>query len=294
MFFIALVQLLIVYGLFLPMGADMALSNLQLGLLVVATVFIAAGGNVINDVYDLEIDRINKPGKMIVGNGISEKSANTFYIFLTVAGVGLGFYLANSVGRSGFAALFVVIAAMLYLYASYIKPILLAGNLLISILVALSLLIVGVFELLPETNWSNQQAQLEIFAIVWHYALFAFCLNFIREIVKDLQDINGDKNGGVKSLPIVLGRSRTTSLVVVLGIVALVGVIVYAALYLYDDQPALLYFIFLLGGPLLYFCSKAWTAETESDYAHLSNVLKGIMFLGMLSMLVYPGGLLTA
>src|SRR5690554_5074464 len=102
----------------------MMLSTTQFTLLVLATLCIAAGGNIINDLYDIEIDRVNKPNKVIIGKSISERTANNLFIVLNVVGVGIGFYLSNVIGRPGFSALFIAISALLYLYASNLKSIL--------------------------------------------------------------------------------------------------------------------------------------------------------------------------
>ncbi len=286
--FIVLVQAFVKYGLFNPLEAETTLNTIDFALLVIATVCIAAAGNIINDIYDVEIDRINKPNKVLIGKKISEKKANRWYIALNVIGVGIGFYLSNSIGKSNFAALFIVISALLYLYASYLKGILLISNFLISLLVAMSILIVGLFDLLPAINAQNQTSQFTVFKILLDYALFAFLLNFIREIVKDIQDINGDKNGGMNSLPIAIGRKRATTVVFVLGVFTILTVILYSYTYLYHTQIVVLYFLFLIVAPLLYFCVKAWSAEQRKDYVLLSKLLKLIMFLGMCSILLYP------
>ena len=102
---IALTQALIKYGLLNPMGVETSLGHFEFSLLVLATLCIAAAGNIINDLYDIETDTINKPGKIIVGNGISEAMAFNMFIGLSVVGVGIGFYLSNHIGRSGFSAL---------------------------------------------------------------------------------------------------------------------------------------------------------------------------------------------
>lgn len=281
--FIALVQIFIKYSLFQPFGIDTVLSSFNFALLVIATLCIAAAGNIINDIYDVEIDRINKPDKVLIGKTISEKNANRLFIILNITGVAIGFYLANSIQKPGFAALFVAISAMLYLYASYLKGMLIVGNLLVSVLVAMSLIIVALFDLLPAITTQNLDAQSEVFKIVLHYALFAFCINLIREIVKDLQDINGDKKGGMNTLAIALGRKRTITIVFVLGVFMVLGVVYYMYEHLYNVQFLLLYFLFALVAPLLYFCVKAWDAETKKQYAFLSKLLKIIMFLGICS-----------
>ena len=285
---IVLVQLLIKYALFNPFEAFTTLSDSQFLLLVLATVCIAAGGNICNDLYDVAIDRINKPSKVIIGNSISEKKASIFYVVITSAGVLLGFYLANIIGKPAYVTLFIGIAALLYVYATYLKTMLLIGNILIAVLVAMSLLVVGVFDLIPATSASNQAAQWAVFKIVVHYALFACILNFIRELVKDLQDINGDKNGGKNTLAISIGRSRATNVVFVLGALLTLGVIYYMYEVLYAHTWAVLYFLFLVVAPLLLFCIKSFEAEKPKDYKLLSILLKLTMVTGICSMLLYP------
>jgi len=116
---IALVQILIKYALLEPFEVvRFTLNDFGFGLLVLATLCIAAAGNVINDIYDVETDFVNKPTKIIVGNSISEKMAFNIYIILTIICVGVGFYLSNLVGRSGFSAIFVIISALLYIYST--------------------------------------------------------------------------------------------------------------------------------------------------------------------------------
>lgn len=285
--FIALVQIFIKYGLFHPFNIDVTLTNFEFALLVTATLCIAAGGNIINDIYDVEIDKINKPNKVLIGKSISERSATRLFIILNVIGVGIGFYLSNIIGRPGFAALFIVFSALLYIYASYLKGILMVGNLVISALVAMSLIIVGLFDLLPSITPQNQVAQSAIFRTVLNFALFAFCINFIREIVKDLQDINGDKKGGIDTLAIAIGRKRTIVVVSILGMFFTFGVIFHMYENLYDQRVLMLYFLIGIVAPLLYFCVKAWSAKTSKDYAFLSKLLKTVMFTGMCSLLLF-------
>lgn len=276
-------QVFIKYGLFHPFGIDVSLNTFNFLLLVVATLCIAAAGNIINDIYDVEIDKINKPEKVLIGKKISEQTANRLFIVLNVIGVAIGFYLANSIGKPAFAALFIVFSALLYLYASYLKGMFLVGNLLVSALVAMSLIIVALFDLLPAVTIENQVSQSAVFKIVLYYSLFAFSINFIREIVKDLQDINGDKKGGMNTLPIAIGRKRATSIVFILGVLMVLGVIFYMYVHLYNQQTLMLYFLFTIVAPLLYFCIKAWDAEIPKEYAFLSKLLKIIMLLGICS-----------
>jgi 4-hydroxybenzoate polyprenyltransferase len=279
--------LFIKYGFFNSVSIDLVLSGFQFALLVLATVSIAAAGNVINDIYDVDADIINKPDKLIIGEKISVKNAYRIFIILSVLGVFSGFLLSNTIGKPGFAALFIIISALLYMYASMIKGILLVGNILISVLIALSILIVGVFDVLPAIEASNVDGQIVAMKVITHYACFAFFINLIREIVKDIQDINGDKNDGLNTLPIAIGRKRATIVVFVLGILAVVAVIFYMYLFLYSSQILVLYFLLLVVAPLLYFCVQAYSAQTSKELSRISVILKAVMFFGMCSIPLY-------
>lgn len=284
---IAVVQCLIKFMLFPAFGAETALSAAQFLWLVVSTVLIAAAGNVINDIHDVEIDRINKPERVLVGKHIGERTAYNYFIVLNILGVISGFVLANQVGKPGLAAIFIIISALLYMYATQIKALLLVGNLLISTLVAMSLLIVVVFDIYPAIDLELSTAQQQVSEIVLHYAVFAFVINLIREIVKDLEDMNGDKNGNINSLAISMGRLRTTQFVFSLASLTIVAVVVYLYTFLYDKKLMVVYFLLLIVAPLLYFCVQCWGAEKKKEYSRLSIILKLVMVSGMLSIICY-------
>ncbi len=284
---IILTQALIKYGLFNVFGISITLSGLGFILLCFATICIAAAGNIINDIYDLESDKINKPEKILLGTKISIKTANTLYIILSILGVGSGFYLSNLIGKPGFAAIFIIISALLYLYATYLKHIMVIGNLVISFLVAFSIIIVGLYDLMPAITPENRQTQSVIFSIVLDYALFAFLLNWLREMVKDQEDIKGDYNAGRNTLPIALGTKRTNLILFIVGLIPLVAIIYYLYQYLFENLWAVLYTLVLVVAPLLYFLIHVWTAKSKQDYTKLSTLLKIIMLFGILSLGLY-------
>ena len=284
---IALGQLLVKYAFLESFGVNFGLNKLQILILILATVCIAAAGNVINDIYDIETDFVNKPDKIIIGKTISEKTAYNLFIILNIAGVGLGYYLSQAIGKSGFFSIFVIISALLYVYASYLKQTLLIGNIIISILVALSIIVVGVFELLPIITPENRQTLLTFFKIILDYALFAFILNLIREIAKDLEDIDGDYKANMNTLPIVIGRERATNILFILSLIPLLSITYYTINTLYKNQIAVIYFLVFIIGPLLYLSIKTFSAKTKKDYRHISNILKLVMLFGMLSLLLY-------
>ena len=148
---LAFMQLIFRYGFLKFQNIFLSLAEWQYALLVLSTVLIAAAGYVINDIMDQETDNENKPGNSIVGHDISEARAYNIYVGLNIIGVGIGFYLSNVIQKPSFVAIFIVIAATLYIYATSLKQMLLVGNIIVALLLSVSVLIIGVFDLLPAT-----------------------------------------------------------------------------------------------------------------------------------------------
>jgi len=284
---IAFVQLLIKYALFNSLAVDTYLSPINFTLLILSTLCIAAGGYIINDIYDVETDTINKPNLVFIGKHISESKANTLYIVLTFIGVIIGFYLANGIGKPKFFGFFVIIAALLYVYSTSLKQIAVVGNIIVSFLVASSILIVGVFELLPAINEQNKNLQSTMFEVLADFGIFAFLLNFIREIVKDIQDVDGDHKSGMQTLPIILGKSRTAKIAFTLTLTTIAIIVFYVTKYLFMHKEVVIYFLALVVGPLIYTAIKLFTAEKNSHFKHISLILKITMLTGMLVMVLY-------
>ena len=285
---LALMQLIFRYGFLKLQNIDLALADWQYALLVLSTVFIAAGGYVINDIFDQDTDSENKPNKVIVGKLISESKAYNVYALLTICGVAIGFYLSNVIMRPNFAAIFILIAAILYIYATSLKQMLLLGNIIVALLLSSSVIIIGVFDIFPATDASNQEVMATLFSILLDYAIFAFMINLLREIVKDLEDLDGDSKQGMSTLAIVFGIEKTTKLLFVLSFAPVIALLSYANNYLFTNNliGAVIYsFLFILG-PLLYFSIKIWTAKTKNDFHKLSQILKWILFFGILSVLI--------
>lgn len=284
---IVLVQLLVKYALLEPFGAIITLNGFGFSILILATVCIAAAGYIINDIYDQETDAINKPKQRIVGKRISEKTAYNLFIGFNVVGVLLGFYVSNMVDRSGLFAIFVLTSGLLYLYATYLKQIPVVGNIVISILVALSVIIVGLFELIPAITIKNQDLQLFYFEVILAYAIFAFLINLIRELVKDMEDIDGDYKSGIKTLPIVLGRERSNHVIFFLTFLPIFALIYYITSNMYKNLFVVGYFLLFVIGPLILVLIRVFQAKSKANYRSISKLLKLIMLFGMLSMALY-------
>ena len=285
---LALMQLVFRYGFLNQQDCFLALADWQYLLLVLSTVLIAAAGYVINDIFDQETDSINRPNSQIVGKLITESKAYNIYVALNIIGVSIGFYLSNVIEKPSFATIFIFIAACLYFYATTLKKVLLLGNLMVAFVLALSVLIIGVFDLYPATHEGNQDQMRMLFGILTDYAFFAFLINFIREIVKDAEDVKGDYNQGMQTLPILLGVGRTSKVIFGLLLVPIGIIFWYVNSYLMfnDLYFAVLFLLFLVLSPLLYCLVKSWTAKSTADFRHLSLLLKWILFFGILSIVI--------
>lgn len=285
---LALMQLVFRFGYLELIKIPLSLFYWQYSLLVLATVLIAAGGYVINDIFDQETDEVNKPEKAIIGKHISESKAYTIYASLTITGVACGFVLANSVSHPNFAVLFVLIATLLYFYASSLKQIAVVGNIVVAALLAFSVIIIGIFDIVPNTFDINRAQMGLAFSILFDYAKFAFIINLVREIIKDIEDINGDNSQGIRTLPIIIGSKKTA----IIAFVLLLIPTLYLFYYINDNLFAnnlyysIFYLLALVIAPMIFCLIKIVNAKEKSDFHFISQLLKWIIFFGILSVAV--------
>ncbi len=265
---------------------DMALTDFNYILLVLSTVCIAAGGYVINNIMDQDTDEIAKPQNRVVGVSISETVAYNWYIGLTIVGVGIGFYLSNVIYKPTFASLFILVATLLYVYATNLKQIPLLGNVIVAFLLSVSILIIALFDIFPATDMDNKIRMGEAFNILVDYAIFAFIINLIRELVKDLEDMDGDSATGINTLPIAIGINKTKILVGILTLTAIALLVYYIKVHLFELDYVLYYGLVFIVGPLIFLGVKLIQANEKKEYHVLSNLLKIVLFFGILSVAV--------
>ena len=283
---LAFMQLVFRYLFLAQSYVDLALTDFNYILLVIATVCIAAGGYVINNIMDQDTDEIAKPQNRVVGVSISETMAYNWYIGLTIVGVGIGFYLSNVIYKPTFASMFILVATLLYMYAISFKQIPVLGNVVVALMLSTSIVIIGLFDILPAIDVDNRFRMKEAFDILIHYAIFAFIINLIREIVKDMEDMDGDYQSGINSLPIAIGVQKTKIIVGVLTVISIGILAYYVNSNLFELDYVVYYAIILIVGPLIYFGVKLLNATTKKEFHHLSLVLKVILFFGILSVAV--------
>ena len=284
---LALMQFLFRFGFLKFQNCWLALTDFQFVLLVLSTVLVAAGGYIINAIFDVDSDFENQK-KVIVGSKISEKLAYNLYFGTTVTGVAIGFYLSNIIQKPSFAVLFILMATLLYFYSTSLQQLPLIGNLVVAFLVSFSILIIGIFDLYPATYDGNQPQMRILFSILLDYAVMAFIISIIREIVKDLEDFEGDLSQGLRTLPIVLGSNRTAIVVAVATLLPVFLGIKYLNDNLMENSLywASIYILITIIAPLLYVFVRLLSAKIKSDFSHISNLLKLILLFGILSIVV--------
>lgn len=281
---ICYIQFLIHFVLFKSLKISSIISFVDFLLICLATIFITAAGNIINDIKDVVADRINRPDRLIVTSKIALEDAKWHYRILNVIGLFLGVIVGLRLEKPSLFFMFLVPSLLLYFYAAFLKAIPLLGNVTIALLVAFAVLILGFVELRIADLNSNE---VEAWIVLTGLGSFAFILNLIREIVKDIIDIRGDYKQGIKSLPIVLGiaRSRTIALVLLFVTLAmLLGVIVSFSNYLIYLKAYLIATVLL---PLLIVTIKFMNRDVNASFQMFNIALKMIMFLGMTAILYY-------
>jgi 4-hydroxybenzoate polyprenyltransferase len=236
----------------------------RLFILSTSTVLIAAAGYIINDYYDVKIDLINKPDRVVVGKKITRRYAILFHTILSFIGIGLGLFLSWQIAAINFLCAF-----LLWLYSNQLKRQPFIGNVVVAALTGLSILLLEVL------YKSNSQ-------MIVIYSLFAFFITLVREIVKDIEDLKGDNTFGCKTLPIIWGIRKTKLFLYVLLAAFAAGVLVLNQMY---SQLPLFYFLICLFGPLGWLLVRLIRADTVKEFYRLSQLCKIIMLLGITSMI---------
>jgi 4-hydroxybenzoate polyprenyltransferase len=268
-------------------GFELQFSELNFFFLVLATVVITAAGYVINDYFDTKTDMVNRPETVIIGKKLNRRWAIKLHILLNTLGIGLGTYISFYIGIPILALVFVFITGILWFYSTTYKRQFLVGNIIVAVLTALVPLIVILFEI-PLLNKAYgpllESLDADFFHIImWvsAFALFAFLLSMIREIIKDVEDFEGDSVYGRQTMPIVLGVVNT-KVVIITFILTTLFSLLYINFRFLNDKYTLLYFIILLILPMLFLVYRVISANSKKEYHKASSLSKLIMLAGIL------------
>lgn len=289
--FIVLTQVLFQYCIFFPIYRDQvpAGDHFQFALLVCASVFIAAAGNIINDYFDMNIDRINKPEKMIIGKYISRRWALVWHLILSVLGVVFTAIAVNPFSRWYLVVANIVCVLLLWFYSVKFKKETLIGNIVISLLTAWTIMIIFFSKFSFADAFSGvKEEQLKLFRFAALYTGFAFIISLVREAIKDVEDIAGDRKYGCKTMPIAWGVNATKVYVAV-WLTLLMALLVVVQFYILQLGwwVAIVYCVVFIIFPALLLLKRLIPAGTAKDYHALSGFTKGIMLTGILSMVVF-------
>jgi 4-hydroxybenzoate polyprenyltransferase len=254
------------------------LSDFNFFILVASVVLISAAGYIINDYFDIHIDQVNRPGKNIVGKKLSAKSALVIFVILSVIGLIAGFYVAIIVSKPGLGLLHVFAVASLWMYSSFYKRRLFIGNVIVALLCAISVMITGLFE--PEF-YKN------IVFLTW-FTVPAFLLTLVRELIKDIEDIDGDELSQCKTAPIVFGI-RTTKFIILSVLVVLLAYISHILYWNFFTNKVINFWymicIFLI--PVFALSYLVMTASEKKDFYYASLFTKLLMVGGISSMFFF-------
>lgn len=266
------------------------LDDLQFGLLVFITVLITASGYIFNDIIDFKSDQLNKPDRVMLGKKVPFQIAYWSSGFMLLIGFLLSFYLAMALDRQPYLLIYPIAVMGLLAYNLRWKGLPLIGNLTIAIYCAG---VAGILWLAEEPSLNRlldkeaEAYQLVGTIFIW-YMLFAFFSTLIREVVKDMEDVEGDRIANLKTMPIAWGARLSKAIALCFSLL-LFGTLVYYGWTFNQvfEKDLLAYLCFGILLPLSLAIYWLIQSKQSSHFHRLSQLWKGIMVLGLLMLLLF-------
>ncbi len=291
LFFIALTQVLFQVCIYeiLYKGDAPERDTFHFILLVAASLMIAAAGYIINDYFDINIDEVNKPGKMVVDRHIHRRWAIAWHFILSLAGIVLTAF-AVPLDRKWYIILANIFCVMLlWFYSTSFKRKLLIGNIVISLLTAWTVMVIffskyEISDLITDGGAREQK----FFRLALLYAGFAFIISLIREAIKDMEDMPGDAKYGCRTMPIAWGVNATKVYTAV-WLVVLIAILILLQVYVsrFGWWLPVVYSAVTIILPLILVLFKLRSSRTTLEFHQLSNITKLVMFSGIISMIFF-------
>lgn len=293
--FILLTQALFQYAIIVPMfgigSTSPALSNLYFWLLAISSVLIAAAGYIINDYFDLNIDRVNRPDKIVVEKHIKRRWTIIWHWILSLAGILVGFFVGLRTDIIWLGPANAACALVLWFYSTSLKKKLLSGNVVISLLTSWVVLVIGFathYRMAADPGQFASAFASKLMRFTFLYAGFAFIICLVREVVKDVEDMEGDARYGARTMPLVWGVHVSkvfagTWLAVLLAAL----IIVFAYVLQFGWWLLAAYTLLLVIVPVANVLRLLAKAQDVDDFRRLSSWIKMVMFTGILSMLFF-------
>jgi 4-hydroxybenzoate polyprenyltransferase len=292
---IALTMLVTRYCMIQPILAvrhpdmQLQLSHTDFFLLIISTLLIAAAGYIINDYFDVKTDRINKPEKLYIDNGVKRRLAIVIHTIFNVLGFAIGVYVAHKANNIFLCSIQFISITALWFYSTHLKRQVLNGNILVAALSALVPLLVLFFEmpLLEHKFLESIKSFSFLYLSVCSFALFAFLLSLVREIIKDIEDLKGDYETGCRTMPIVWGVKAAKAIVAgLISNILLLQLFIFYKLYKQHFSILLIYLFVFVFVPLILLIWKLYKSQQKQEYHTLSKWVKYIMLTGVLSTII--------
>ncbi|MCP3928187.1 MAG: UbiA family prenyltransferase [Bacteroidetes bacterium] len=280
-----LLQYLILLPAFQTADVSPLLDHFHFFLLTISTVCIAAGGYIINDIIDYEIDKINKPEKVFIGKNISLSRAKGLYWIISIIGLMLSLYLAIHINNLPLFLIYPVAVVLLWMYSAYFKRQVLSGNILVSVFCAFvaGLVLFAERESFSQLSSVAPQIGKQVGLVFGIYLIFAFLSTMFREIVKDMEDIEGDKTYNCRTMPIAWGFAWSKGIAFIFGLLLLIGLVHLCWIFVGDGRLVnLLFCIIFIMLPTITALVLLVKAKNGDDYKKMSNLAKFIMLMGLL------------
>jgi 4-hydroxybenzoate polyprenyltransferase len=291
LFFVALTQVLFQVCIYYTLykGAVPEGDLTRFILLVLASLCIAAAGYIINDYFDINIDEVNKPDKMVVDKLINRRWAIAWHFMLSTTGVLLTVLALPFLQKWYLILANILCVVLLWLYSTNFKKSLLTGNLVISLLTAWTILVIFFSKVnLSDAFGAGDNNHSKFFRLAILYAGFAFIISLVREAIKDLEDMAGDAKYGCRTMPIVWGVNATKVYIAV-WLIVLLSLLVILQVYVlqYKWWLAVAYSVPAIIFPLFIILFRLKKSNTSKEYHQLSTLTKLVMFTGILSMVFF-------
>ena len=295
LFFIALTQFLFYYCIIIPSFYESVpirenfLKTADFILLSLSSILIAAAGYIINDYFDLNIDRINKPEKVVVEKIIKRRWAIIWHLILSGFGIIIGFYLSWKLRNIFIGPSNLACVLLLWFYSTTFKKKLLIGNLLIAFLTAwvIGVLYLCEFRLHRFVDPEFHRVLSRVYKFTIAYAAFAFIISLVREVVKDMEDMEGDARYGCRTMPLIWGLNAA-KFFCACWLTLLVASLIFIQFYILQYRWWITILFTCIGViyPILRVLKKLSRATEPSQFHQLSLMIKSIMLMGILSMML--------
>jgi len=295
--FLAVIQILMYFSVIQPIMQihgfeNVHQNNIFFWLLVCASTFICGGGYVLNDYFDVKIDNINNPDKLLITNTISKKSAMLIYQIFSGTGLVAGLILAFWLKSFTLGFIFVVSIGLLWFYSASYKRQFLVGNLTVAFLAAIAVLTVAILQIaILHKNYGNLIYETEIPPMIYSYvggfSAFAFLMTWLREVIKDIEDEAGDREMECRTMPIKWGIGKTKIFIYALIFLIITALFISTKMISFNGKLTFRYVLFGTIIPLLVLAFLVFYAKEKKDFHQAATFTKIIMFAGVLYSMIF-------